>query len=115
MRAKDTKNARRNGKSGMNRLISFALAVAAAGSATLRAENPILPLWESCQRLAKAVSADDRKAEVREDAEELRLALKAKPLESLKPTLPRTEESFREVLGEILKLVDRTQGMGAAR
>ena len=44
----------------------------------------------------------DRKAEVREDAEELRLALKAKPLESLKPTLPRTEENFRMVLRRIL-------------
>ena len=53
-------------------------------------------------RLAKVVAAADRKAEVREDAEELRLALKAKPLESLKPTLPRTEENFRRVLRRIL-------------
>ena len=33
-------------------------------------------------------------------------ALKAKPLESLKPTLPRTEENFRQVLREIGGLLD---------
>ena len=60
MRAKDTKNARRNGKSGMNRLISFALAVAAAGSATLRAENPILPLWANSYTVDKATLGNGR-------------------------------------------------------
>ncbi len=52
-------------------------------------------------RLAKAVAAGDRKAAVTVNAEEERLALKAKPLESLKPSLPRTAGNFRKVLGEI--------------
>ena len=50
------------------------------------------------ERLAKAVASGDRKAKFSEGAEEERLALKARPLESLKPTLPRTEENFRKVL-----------------
>ena len=61
---------------------------------------------QMAERLAKAVAEGDRKAEVRVDAEEVRLALKAKSLESLKPVLPRTEENFRMVLREILKLID---------
>ena len=52
-------------------------------------------------RLAKAVAAGDRKAVVTVNAEEERLALKAKPLESLKPSLPRTAGNFRKVLSEI--------------
>ena len=57
-------------------------------------------------RLAKAVAAGDRKVDVRVNAEVMRLALKARPLESLKPTLPRTEENFRKVLREIQKAVN---------
>ncbi len=53
------------------------------------------------ENLAKAVSAGDRKAKITFNAEEERLALKARPLESLKPTLPRTQESFRKVMREI--------------
>ena len=56
-------------------------------------------------RLAKAVAAGDRKANLSEGAEAERLALKAKPLESLRPTLPRTAENFRKTLravGELL-------------
>ena len=56
--------------------------------------------------LAKAVADGDRKAVVKTNAEGARLALKAKPLESLKPTLPRTEENFRKVLREIQKAVN---------
>ena len=56
-------------------------------------------------RLAKVVAAGDRKADVRVNAEEVRLALKARPLESLKPTLPRTEENFRKVLRVLCSLV----------
>ena len=52
-------------------------------------------------KLAKAVSAGNRKAAVTVNAEQERLALKAKPLESLKPTLPRTQENFRKVLRAI--------------
>ena len=55
------------------------------------------------ERLAKAVSAGDREAEVKLDAEPERLALKKRPLESLKPTLPRTEENFRRVLKSIVQ------------
>ena len=54
-------------------------------------------------KLAKAVAAGDRKADISVKAEKERLALKARPLESLKPTLPRTAESFRRVLGSIVK------------
>ena len=56
-------------------------------------------------RLAKAVASGDRAAKLSEGAEAERLALKAKPLESLRPTLPRTAENFRKTLravGELL-------------
>ena len=53
------------------------------------------------ERLAKAVAAGDRKATFSEGAEQERLALKAKPLESLKPTIARTAENFRKVIREI--------------
>ena len=56
------------------------------------------------KKLAKAVAAGDRKADISVKAERERLALKAKPLESLKPTLPRTAESFRRVMREIVEL-----------
>ena len=58
------------------------------------------------ERLAKAVAAGDRMAAFSEGAEDERLALKAKPLESLKPTLPRTAENFRRVLRELKRLKD---------
>ena len=54
-------------------------------------------------KLAKAVAAGDRKADISVKAEKERLALKARPLESLKPTLPRTAESFRRILGSLVK------------
>ncbi len=50
------------------------------------------------ETLAKAVAAGDRKMTISGNAERERLELKEKPLESLRPTLPRTEESFRNVL-----------------
>ena len=56
------------------------------------------------KKLAKAVAAGDRKADISVKAERERLALKARPLESLKPTLPRTAESFRRVMREIVEL-----------
>ncbi|MBQ7187886.1 MAG: hypothetical protein IJR99_00565 [Kiritimatiellae bacterium] len=58
------------------------------------------------ERLAKAVASGDRKAKFASGAEEERQALKAKPLESLRPTLPRTEANFRKVLREIQALED---------
>ena len=57
------------------------------------------------ERVATAVAADNRKMVIKGDAEAERLALKAKPLESLKPILPRTQENFRKVLREIVELV----------
>ncbi len=67
--------------------------------------EPIAALM--AERISKAVEADDRKARfsVRPEMEGMRRLAKAKPLESLKPTLPRTAESFRKVLGEVLKPV----------
>ncbi|MBP5509717.1 MAG: hypothetical protein J6Z49_02235 [Kiritimatiellae bacterium] len=60
-------------------------------------------------RLAKVVADGDRKASVKIDANKERAALMARPLESLKPTLPRTEENFRNVLREVV----RTLGVSA--
>ena len=57
------------------------------------------------ENLAKAVSAGNRKAAIKVNAEKERLALKAKPLASLAPTLPRTEENFRRTLREIAALL----------
>ena len=58
------------------------------------------------ERLAQAVASGDRTAKFCDNAEQERLALKAKPLESLKPTLPRTEANFRKVLREVQELLD---------
>jgi hypothetical protein len=55
-------------------------------------------------RLAKAVATNDRTAKFSKGSENERRALKKKPLESLKPVLPRTEENFRKVLHELLEL-----------
>ena len=56
------------------------------------------------ERIAKAIAENDRKAEIEVKPEPERIALKARPLESLKPTLTRTEENFRKVLREIERL-----------
>lgn len=60
-------------------------------------------------RLAKAVADGNRKASLKVNSQKERLALMARPLESLKPTLPRTEENFRKVLREIMKTTSRTR------
>ena len=52
-------------------------------------------------KLAKAVAAGSRKAVVTVNAEQERLALKEKTLESLRPTLPRTGDNFRKVMRDI--------------
>ena len=59
---------------------------------------------QMAESLAKAVASGDRAAKLGCDAEQMRLALKAKPLESLRPTLPRTEANFRKVLREVQAL-----------
>ena len=57
------------------------------------------------KNLAKAVAEGDREAGFSPPAEPERLALKERPLESLKPTLPRTEENFRKVMQRIRGLL----------
>ena len=58
---------------------------------------------ELAERIAKAVKSGDRKAgfSVHPRFGAIRKAAKAKPLESLKPTLPRTKENFVKVLREV--------------
>ena len=60
------------------------------------------------EQLAKAVESGDSKATftAKSDMAKFRSEAKAKSLESLKPVLPRTDENFRMVLREILKLID---------
>ena len=57
------------------------------------------------ERIAKAVKSGDRKAgfSVHPRFGAIRKAAKAKPLESLKPTLPRTKENFVKVLREVCR------------
>ena len=58
-------------------------------------------------KLAKVVADNDRRAEITVNAEKERLALKAKPLESLRPTTLRTEENLHKVLREVEGLKDK--------
>ena len=57
------------------------------------------------KRLEMAVASGDRTAKFAGDSEQMRLALKAKPLESLKPVFPRTEKNFRRVFDSIQLLL----------
>ena len=57
------------------------------------------------KNLAKAVAEGDREARLSPPAEPERLALKERPLESLKPRLTRTEENFRKVMHDVEKLL----------
>ena len=72
-----------------------------------------LAMAELAERIAKAVAAGDRKAvfSVHPRFAAIRKAAKAKPLESLKPTIPRTNENFIKVLREI----ERLQEAGVSR
>ena len=65
---------------------------------------------ELAERIAKAVKSGDRKAgfSVHPRFGAIRKAAKAKPLESLKPTLPRTKENFHKVLRDLLQNVNLT-------
>ena len=63
----------------------------------------------TAENLAKAIADGDRKARLSPSAEPERIALKAKPLESLKPTLPRTEENFRKVMRKVAELCGKAQ------
>ena len=57
------------------------------------------------RRIAKAVAADDRKAELRGDAEKERQELMGRPLESLGPSTPRTEANFRAAMASVAALL----------
>ncbi len=61
------------------------------------------------ERLAAAVAADNRAAALAADAEPERLVLKARPLESLRPTLPRTADNYRRILGRLRRLVEEAE------
>ena len=65
---------------------------------------------ELAERIAKAVASGDRKAvfPARPGFERIRNDAKSKPLESLKPTLPRTKENFHKVLRDLLQNVNLT-------
>ena len=56
------------------------------------------------KNLAKAVASGNRDAVLSPDAGKERLALKKKPLKSLRPTQLRTEENFRKVMRKIEEL-----------
>ena len=60
----------------------------------------------AADRLAKAVAANDRKVTLCDDAEAERQALMAKPLESLRPTLPRTEAQYRKTMLAIADVLE---------
>ena len=56
------------------------------------------------KNLAKAVASGNRDAVLSPDAGKERLALKKKPLQSLRPTQLRMEENFRRVMLKIAEL-----------
>ena len=56
------------------------------------------------KNLAKAIASGDKDAKISPDAEKERLALKKKPLQSLRPTQLRTAENFRKVMRKIEEL-----------
>ncbi|MBP5510261.1 MAG: hypothetical protein J6Z49_05035 [Kiritimatiellae bacterium] len=61
---------------------------------------------ELSERMARAVESGDRRAgfPARPGFEKIRKDAKSKPLESLKPVMPRTKENFIKVLREIERL-----------
>ena len=71
-------------------------------------------LGKMAGRLAKAVAADDRGAVLFDDSEKERMALMARPMESLRPTLPRTAKNFRATMVAIAALLEGNAGGTAA-
>lgn len=61
------------------------------------------------KRVADAVAAGDRSAKTSVDTESLRLAAKKRPLESLRPTLPRTQNEFRRVIRDLISKSSKPQ------
>ena len=64
---------------------------------------------KAADRLAKAVEANDREAALFDDPEGERRALMEKPLESLRPALPRTASQYRSTM---LAIADEAGPMG---
>jgi hypothetical protein len=62
---------------------------------------------ETAKNLARAVKSGDRKARFSPDPAIERLALKAKALKSLRPSMPRTKESYRKVMKRIVELLSK--------
>jgi hypothetical protein len=60
---------------------------------------------QAADRLEKAVAANDREAALFDKSEDERQALMARPLESLRPTLPRTEAQYRTTMRTIADLL----------
>ena len=62
---------------------------------------------ETAKNFAHAVKSGDRKARFSPDPAIERLALKAKALKSLRPSMPRTKESYRKVMKRIVELLSK--------
>ena len=58
---------------------------------------------QAADRLEKAVAANDRTAALFDKSEDERQALMARPLESLRPALPRTEAQYRATMRAIAR------------
>ena len=64
-------------------------------------------MHKAAERLAKAVAADDRKVKLYDDSEAERATLMERPLESLRPVLPRDAAQYRATL---LAIADMLEG-----
>ena len=64
-------------------------------------------MHKAAERLAKAVAANDRKVKLYDDPEAERAALMERPLESLRPMLPRDAAQYRATL---LAIADMLEG-----
>jgi hypothetical protein len=64
----------------------------------------------AAERLAKAVAENDRKVVLCDDPETERLALMERPLESLRPVLPRTAAQYRTTMLAIAAALENAAG-----
>ena len=62
---------------------------------------------KAASRLAKAVASHECHAVLFDNSEDERQALMGKPLESLRPTRPRTETNFRTTMQSIADALER--------
>ena len=61
---------------------------------------------QAADRLEKAVAANDRTAALFDKSEDERQTLMARPLESLRPTLPRTEAQYRTTMCTLADILE---------